>query len=119
MRLGLALAPAHVAISMRQAVGLPPVVGLLVRSVEEGGPAAAAGLQRGDVLREADGRALTSIGALYAAIGDRADEGVIALALARAAEELTLSVRLGPREPGEPASLAATAGRTARDEHTI
>lgn len=119
MRLGLTLAPAHVAISMRQAVGLPPVVGLLVRGVVEGGPAAAAGVQRGDVLREADGLALTSIGALYAAIGDRAGEGVIALAVTRAAEELTLPVRLGAREADETASLAATAGRTARDEHTI
>lgn len=119
LRLGLTLAPAHVAISMRQAVGLPPVAGLLVRGVEEGGPAATAGIQRGDVLREADGRALTSIGALYAAIDDRAGEGVVALAVVRAVEELTLPVRLGARGSGEAPSVAATAGRTARDEHTI
>ncbi|MBJ7454927.1 MAG: MarR family transcriptional regulator [Thermoleophilia bacterium] len=119
LRLGLTLAPAHVAISMRQAVGLPPVAGLLVRGVEEGGPAAAAGIQRGDVLREADGRALTAIGALYAAIDDRAGEGAVALVVVRAVEELTLPVRLGARGTGEAPSVAATAGRTARDEHTI
>ena len=119
LRLGLTLAPAHVAISMRQAVGLPPVAGLLVRAVEEDGPAAAAGIQRGDVLREAGGRPLTSIGALYAAIGDRAGEGVIDLVVVRAVEELALRVRLGARSSGEAPPLAATAGRTARDEHTI
>src|SRR4051795_10646995 len=47
--LGLTLAPAHVAAALREAVGLPPVVGLLVRSVTDGGPADAAGLRTGDV----------------------------------------------------------------------
>jgi hypothetical protein len=41
-RLGMALAPAHVALRMRRAVGLPERVGVLVRGVARGGPAAAA-----------------------------------------------------------------------------
>src|SRR3954453_14816980 len=44
LSLGLTLAPGHVAAALREAVGLPPVVGLLVRSVTDGGPADAAGL---------------------------------------------------------------------------
>jgi DNA-binding MarR family transcriptional regulator len=48
--LGLTLAPARETISAREAVGLPPVAGLLVRHVAEGSPAEAAGLQPGDIL---------------------------------------------------------------------
>src|SRR5437773_2529329 len=45
-RLGVALAPAHVARHMRRAVGLPETDGLLVREVVEDSPAAAAGPQK-------------------------------------------------------------------------
>src|SRR6478609_9808059 len=48
--LGLTLAPGHVAAALREAVGLPPVTGLLVRSIIGGGPADQAGLRTGDVL---------------------------------------------------------------------
>src|SRR5262249_60652872 len=33
-RLGMTLAPAHISIEMRRSVGLPEIVGLLVRSVQ-------------------------------------------------------------------------------------
>ena len=45
-RLGLSLAPAHVAVTMRESVGLAPVAALLVRAVEDSGPAAKAGVPR-------------------------------------------------------------------------
>lgn len=119
LRLGMVLAPAHVTIAMRRAVGLPPVAGLLVREVQEGGPAATAGVQIGDVLRAAGGRELASVAALYAAIADRARSGVVELAVVRGVEEIPLAVRLGRPAAGEDAPLAATAGRTAQDQHRV
>ena len=44
-RLGIAVAPQHVARRLRRSVGLPERDGLLVRGVEDGSPAAAAGIQ--------------------------------------------------------------------------
>src|SRR5262249_20517561 len=55
-RLGVALAPAHVARRLRASVGLPERDGLLVRAVEDGSPAAAAGIEAGDLLVTAAGR---------------------------------------------------------------
>lgn len=69
-RLGLALAPAHVTVEMRRAVGLPEVVGLLVREVAPGSRAAQAGIAVGDVLVRAGNRELRSVTSLYAAVSD-------------------------------------------------
>jgi serine protease Do len=60
-RLGLAIASPHAARRMRRAVGLPDRDGLLVRSVSEGGPAAGAGIARGDLLVAANGTPLASM----------------------------------------------------------
>src|SRR3954471_11676211 len=55
-RLGVALAPAHVARRLRRSVGLPERDGLLVRGVEDGSLAAAAGIQAGDLIVEVGGK---------------------------------------------------------------
>src|SRR4051794_35269239 len=90
-RLGVRLAPAHVTMAMRASVGLPPVAGLLVRDVDEGGPAAAAGLRTGDVLTAADQRELRSVAALHAAL-----EGAsrLTLRIVRGTQEDQLTVTL-------------------------
>lgn len=119
VRLGLTLAPAHLTIAMRRAVGLPAVPGLLVRAVEDDGPAAAAGIQVGDVLCRAAGRPLASAAALYAAISDRARTGALGVAILRGPEEIALTVRLGAPSADETPPLAATAGRTAQDQHRV
>src|SRR4051795_12792597 len=54
-RLGVAIAPAHVARRLRRAVGLPEREGLLVRWVEENGPADRAGIEKGDLIVAAGG----------------------------------------------------------------
>ena len=84
-RLGLALAPPRAARRMRAAVGLPERDGLLVRGVEPGSPAERAGLQPGDLLVAAGGRALRGYDDLFDALENA--EGSISLAVVRGTEE--------------------------------
>jgi S1-C subfamily serine protease len=72
-RLGIAVAPSHVARRMRRSVGLPDATGVLVRAVEADSPAAGAGLERGDLLVELNGKPLERIDDLYAALDTNAD----------------------------------------------
>jgi DNA-binding MarR family transcriptional regulator len=95
VRLGLTLAPVHVALAMQRAVGLPERPGLLVRAAEEQSPAAAAGLAEGDVLFEAAGVPLRSISALYSAISDALADGALELRVRRGLRDRTVSVPLG------------------------
>ena len=53
VRLGIGVAPSHVARGLRRAVGLPDADGLLVRLVEDDGPASRAGLAAGDLIIQA------------------------------------------------------------------
>jgi DNA-binding MarR family transcriptional regulator len=87
-RLGVSLEPAHIAIRRRVAVGLPPVAGLLVRSVHDGGPAARAGVEPGDVLLRADGAELRSSTTLDAAL----DRGRTRITVLRGDEERELTL---------------------------
>ena len=64
-RLGVAVAPPRAARRMRRAVGLPERDGLLVRAVEDGSPAAAAGIEAGDLLVAAGDAELGGVDALY------------------------------------------------------
>jgi DNA-binding MarR family transcriptional regulator len=90
-RVGVVLSPAHVTIAMRRAVGLPPVAGLLVREVEEGGAAARAGLRIGDVLE------FRSVAALHAAL--RASGPQLELDVVRGVERVRLTVALTAGDP--------------------
>ena len=108
VRLGLTLAPVHVALAMQRAVGLPEHPGLLVRAAEELSPAAAAGLAEGDILTEAGGTPLRSVSALYSAISDALPVGVLELRVRRGLKDRTVSVPLGA--PGALASPASGAG---------
>jgi serine protease Do len=90
---------------MRRAVGLDDREGLLVRGVAEGGPAAAAGLQRGDLLVAAAGAPLDGIDALYAAVDAAPQDGPLILRIVRGTEELEVAVTVPPAAatpaPGE------------------
>jgi serine protease Do len=67
-RLGVGLAPSHVARHLRRAVGLPERDGLLIREVEDDSPAARAGLAEGDLIVEAGGKAIESADDLFDAL---------------------------------------------------
>jgi S1-C subfamily serine protease len=98
-RLGVAIAPPRVARRMRRAVGLPERDGLLVRAVEDGSPAARAGIERGDLLVTAGGRDLESVDALYEALDAVSPErGTLDLTIVRGTEERTLTVEFDTTE---------------------
>ena len=97
-RLGVAVAPSHVARRMRRSVGLPERDGVLVRSVEDGSLAAAAGIEAGDLLVEAGGRPLADADDLFAALS--AVELPFDLKLVRGAEERTVQVAGGTAASG-------------------
>jgi S1-C subfamily serine protease len=76
---------------MRRAVGLPERDGLLVREVQVGGAAAAAGVEPGDLIVAAGGIAVATIDDLHGIL-DGAGEAAIALALVRGESEREVHV---------------------------
>jgi serine protease Do len=90
-RLGVAIAPPRVARRMRRAVGLPERAGLLVRAVEDGSPAGAAGIEAGDLLAAAAGRELDSVDVLYDVL-DAVSGGTLELTVVRGTEERGVEV---------------------------
>lgn len=94
VRLGVALAPPRVARRLRRAVGLPERDGLLIRAVERGSAAERAGLERGDLIVMAQGRATERLDALYEALDEAADVDTLQLEIVRGSDEQTVAVGL-------------------------
>jgi serine protease Do len=94
VRLGVGVAPSHVARGLRRAVGLPDAEGLLVRLVEDDSPASRAGLATGDLIVRAAGQPVGGMDDLFQALEAAAD-GVIEVVVLRGAEERTIEVHLG------------------------
>ena len=92
VRLGVALAPPHVARRMRRAVGLPEREGVLVRSVAADSPAAAAGIERGDLIVSVGGRPLERIDVLYEALDAASPGEALELGVVRGTEERGITV---------------------------
>ena len=94
VRLGVGVAPSHVARGLRRAVGLPDAEGLLVRLVEDDSPASRAGLATGDLIVRAAGQPVGGMDDLFQALEAAAD-GVIEVVVLRGAEERAIEVQLG------------------------
>ena len=90
--LGVAIAPPHVARRLRRSVGLPERDGLLVRAVEDGSPADAAGIERGDLIIATGGTPVTRLDDIHAALDTEDDE--LTLGLVRGTEEREVTVQL-------------------------
>jgi len=90
--LGVGVVSSRAARRMRRAVGLPERDGLLVREVQPDGPAAAAGVEAGDLIVAVAGSPVTSIDDLHAAL-DGAGDPAIALALVRGEAEREVVVQ--------------------------
>jgi serine protease Do len=92
-RLGVAVAPPHVARRLRRSVGLPDATGILVRGVEDDSTAAKAGLERGDLLVELDGKPLERIDDLYSALDANSDG--LSLGVLRGADRRDVRIEFG------------------------
>lgn len=90
-RLGIGLAPSHVARRLRRAVGLPERAGLLVREVEDDSPAAKAGLAEGDLIVAAGGRDVTAADDLFDVLASAGDKP-LPITLLRGADERSVEV---------------------------
>jgi serine protease Do len=97
-RLGVALAPAGVTRRMRRAVGLPEREGLLVRAVDDDGPAACGGLVAGDLIVRAGDREVHGLDALHSALDAVAAEDELSLGVVRGTEEREVTVRFEAAE---------------------
>jgi serine protease Do len=88
-RLGVGLAPSHVARRLRRAVGLSERDGLLVREVEDDSPAAAAGIAEGDLIVSVGDRAIASADDLFDVLGA---SGELEFTVVRGADEVKVTV---------------------------
>jgi serine protease Do len=102
-RLGVAIAPGHVARRLRRAVGLPDTDGLLIREVAQDTPAARAGLAQGDLIVAAAGRPVGTPDDLFDAL-QAAQGGTIELSIVRGTDERAIQVDFGGSgQPGQDA----------------
>lgn len=97
LRLGVAVAPSHVARRLRRSVGLPDRSGVLVRDVEAGGLGAEAGIRGGDLIVAVGGRDTADADDLFDALGGASVP--FDVTVVRGADELTLTVGEPPAGP--------------------
>ena len=102
-RLGVAIAPSHVARRLRRSVGLPERSGVLVRGVEDGSLADQAGVEAGDLIVSAGGKPIADGDDLFDALGTLTPP--FELGLVRGSDERTVTVVPGAakqeRTPGD------------------
>lgn len=101
LRLGVAIAPSHVARRLRRSVGLPERAGVLVRGVEDGSLADAAGIEAGDLIVRAGDRDVADGDDLHDALGSLTPP--FEIGIVRGADERTVTVaaRSEGRTPGD------------------
>lgn len=106
--LGVSVQP--VTEDLAKGLDLPGRKGALVGSVLEGGPAAEAGLEQGDVILELDGRAIEDASALAWMVSQRDPGEAVELTLWRDGGKRTQSVKLGRLADARTAARAPAEG---------
>lgn len=114
--LGMALAPAHEAIARLRKAGEAANPCLLVKAVDEDGPAAAAGIRPDDRLVRAGGRTMHSISCLYRALDAAIGRGRLRVRLRRRGRDVDVTIKI---PAGIRRRRAVTRGRTPNFEHLV
>jgi serine protease Do len=90
----MGVAPENISPAMAKALGITDVRGVLVGDVVAGGPAAQAGLQRGDVVKEINGERLEDMNQFRLKVSMLAPGTTVTLKIVRDGQEKTMPVKL-------------------------
>ncbi|MBE7566415.1 trypsin-like peptidase domain-containing protein [Acidithiobacillus sp. HP-11] len=106
----LGVAMQSVTPEMAEALHLKEPIGALLDSVEPGGPAQVAGLQRGDVIQSFNGYPIDFIGQLPILVGQTPPGATVPIGIIRNGKSKTIEVRVGiqPEAPRIPPSAPMT-----------
>ena len=94
-----------------KAMGVPEVKGALVNNVLAGQPAEAAGMKRGDIILQFDGKAIANVRALQRAVSFTAVGKQVELQIFRGGKLETLTVKVGEAATAERRAAAPPARR--------
>jgi len=97
----LALVPQDIDEDLAKALNLPTTEGTLVADVTPGGPADKAGIKRGDVILDVNGRAVEDSTALRTMVAQAAPGSSIKIGLLRDGKKMPLTAVLGERPSGK------------------
>lgn len=97
---GVGLQPVRLTSAIAAQLGRAQPVGLMVVSVDEGAPAAAAGMQLGDVVVAFDGTAVADPSEMLAQLGGERVGTAVPVTIVRAGTVTTLSLTIGERTSG-------------------
>jgi len=90
-RLGIAVVAADESARLRRRVGLPPQAGLLVQGVVDGSPAAAAGIDGGDLITAVAGHPVADVDDLWDALDEAGDMAEVEVLRGSDARSVTVS----------------------------
>jgi len=95
--LGLGLQPVRIDQATAEAAGLAQPRGLIVISVDQGGPGQGAGIRQGDVLIRWNGAPIQSVRHIYTLLGPESVGQSVEIGILRAGEQMTFAVQIGER----------------------
>ncbi|MCA1724575.1 MAG: S1C family serine protease, partial [Thermomicrobia bacterium] len=99
--LGVGLQPVRLPDTLKQAVGVASETGVIVISIETGGPAEKAGLLIGDILLTLDGTPATDTDAVQALLGPERIGNALAAKIARGGAPVDVTITVGERPQRE------------------